>query len=140
VLDLGCGAGVPITQRLAEHHHVTGVDISGERLRLARQAVPGAEFVRADIGTFDPGPRRFDAVTAFYSISHTPRGTHASLFRRIASWLAPGGLFLASLGASGSADTVEEWLGVPMFFSSFDADGNRGLLRAAGSSWCATTW
>jgi SAM-dependent methyltransferase len=132
VLDLGCGAGVPITQRLAERHEVTGVDISAAQLRLAREAVPGAEFVRADIGTFDPGVHRFDAVTAFYSVSHTPRATHAGLFRRIASWLVPGGLFLGSLGASDSADTVAEWLGVPMFFSSFDADGNRRLLREAG--------
>jgi len=34
VLDLGCGAGVPSTVRLAECHRVTGVDISQEQLRL----------------------------------------------------------------------------------------------------------
>jgi SAM-dependent methyltransferase len=132
VLDLGCGAGVPNTRLLAERCRVTGVDISASQLRLARAAVPGAEFVQADIGGFNPGRRRFDAVTAFYSVSHLPRDGHAELFRRIASWLVPGGLFLASLGATGCPDAIEQWLGVPMFFSSFGADDNRRLVRDAG--------
>ena len=89
-------------------------------------------FVHADMERYDPGGKMFDAVTALYSVSHLPRSTHAGLFARIASWLEPGGLFLASLGAHGCADTVDEWLGVPMFFSSFDADENRRLLRLAG--------
>jgi 2-polyprenyl-3-methyl-5-hydroxy-6-metoxy-1,4-benzoquinol methylase len=28
VLDLGCGAGLPTTAKLAEHFNVTGIDIS----------------------------------------------------------------------------------------------------------------
>jgi SAM-dependent methyltransferase len=132
ILDLGCGAGVPNTKRLADEHDVLGVDISPRQIELARTAVPRAEFLCEDIGTFDPGRRRYDAVTAFYSISHLPRATHAALFGRIASWLVPGGLFLASLGATGCPDTIERWLGVPMFFSSFGADSNRRLLRDAG--------
>jgi SAM-dependent methyltransferase len=42
VLELGCGAGIPVTRRLAERHTVTGVDISEAQLRLAREHVPGA--------------------------------------------------------------------------------------------------
>ena len=67
-----------------------------------------------------------------YSFSHLPRVEHGALFERIASWLAPGGLFLASLGSRDSPDWTGEWLGVPMFFSSYDADTNRELLEAAG--------
>ena len=33
----------------------------------------------------------FDAICAFYSITHVPREQHALLLRRIASWLRPGG-------------------------------------------------
>jgi cyclopropane fatty-acyl-phospholipid synthase-like methyltransferase len=40
VLELGCGAGVPDTQRLASHFRVTGIDISAEQVRRARTAVP----------------------------------------------------------------------------------------------------
>jgi hypothetical protein len=48
-------------------------------------------------------------------------------------WLRPGGLLMATMGASDSPDIVEpDWLGVPMFFSHFDADTNREMVRRAG--------
>ena len=53
---------------------------------------------------------------------------------RVAGWLKPGGLLLATLGVDESPDWTGEWLGVPMFFSSYDADENRRLLRGAGLS------
>lgn len=134
VLDLGCGAGIPSTRRLAERFEVVGVDISEAQLDLARKNVPEATFVRADFSelTFPGGS--FDGIVAFYSISHVPRDEHARLFSRVAGWLKPGGLFLATLGAEDSPDWTGEWLGVPMFFSSHGADENRRLLHAAGLS------
>ncbi len=57
VVDLGCGAGVPTTARLAERFAVTGVDISAEQLLRARRLVPGARFVHADMTAFDPARR-----------------------------------------------------------------------------------
>jgi SAM-dependent methyltransferase len=131
VLDLGCGAGVP-TRRLAERFEVTGVDISEAQLALARADVPRATFLQADIAKLELEGGSFDAVTAFYAISHVPREKHADLFARIARYLAPGGFFLASLGARGSEDWTGKWLGVEMFFSSYDADSNRRLLGTAG--------
>ena len=132
VLDLGCGAGLPWTRRLAAGFDVTGVDVSAEQVRLARRNVPGASFLQADMATLEMPPESLAAVTAFYSVSHLPRDRHADLFRRIATWLAPEGLLLATLGATDSPDWTGEWLGVPMFFSAFDAAANRALLREAG--------
>ena len=40
VLDLGCGAGVPTTQELAQCFRVTGVDISARQVALAQQNIP----------------------------------------------------------------------------------------------------
>jgi len=71
-------------------------------------------------------------VTAFYSIAHVPRGQHGLLFRRIATWLRPGGHLLASLSCGGDDGTVDDWLGTPMFFSSHDTQTNRRLLAEAG--------
>jgi SAM-dependent methyltransferase len=132
VLDLGCGAGIPSTVMLAERFQVVGVDLSSEQLRLARKNVPRATFVEADLTSFDPLPGSFSGISAFYSITHVPREEHAELFSRIGNWLEPGGLLVASLGAEGSDDWTGEWLGVEMFFSSFDAEANRRLLREAG--------
>jgi SAM-dependent methyltransferase len=77
-------------------------------------------------------PASFAGVVALYAISHVPRDEHADLFRSVADWLQPGGVFLAVLGAGGLPDWTGEWLGVPMYFSSFDANTNRSLLAAAG--------
>lgn len=132
VLDLGCGAGVPSTRRLAERFEVVGVDISPEQIRRARVNVPAARFLCADLSELAFPPASFDAVTAFYSISHVPREQHAGLFVSIARWLGPGGLFLATLGAEEGAGWVGEWLGATTFFSSHDATANRELLRRAG--------
>jgi cyclopropane fatty-acyl-phospholipid synthase-like methyltransferase len=131
VLDLGCGNGQKIA-RIADGFDITGVDISEEQLRLARAELPDAKFVHADLAELDFPAGSFDAVTAFYSISHVPREEHAALFGKVASWLTPGGLFLPSLSANGTDDWTEEWLGVEMFFSGFDADTNRRLIREAG--------
>ena len=66
-------------------------------------------------------------------MTHVPRERHAELFEHIHSWLRPGGLFVASLGAADEpGDTEEDWLGVPMFFSHYDADTSRRLVKEAG--------
>jgi len=132
VLDLGCGSGEPSTKELAARFQVVGVDISEEQLRLASENVPNASFVHADISEVNFPRESYVGVTAFYSILHVPRDEHAELFRRIARWLRPGGLFLACLGTIGEEAWEGEWLGVPMFFSSWDAGTSRRLLREAG--------
>jgi ubiquinone/menaquinone biosynthesis C-methylase UbiE len=131
VLDLGCGNGDK-TARLAGRFDVVGVDLSQEQLRLARAAVPEATFVQADFAELDYPDGSFDAVTAFYSIMHVPRDEHPALFEKIMRWLRPGGLFLASMSTVGGPDRTEEWLGVQMFFSGFDAETNSRLVREAG--------
>ena len=134
ILDLGCGAGLPSTKELAQRFDVVGVDFSEAQIRLARENVPAANFICADFAELELPESSFDGIAALYSISHIPRHEHPALFVRITNWLKPGGLFLASLGAAASSDWTGEWLGVPMFFSSHDADANRQLLRDAGLS------
>lgn len=132
VLDLGCGAGLPSTKRLAERFAVTGVDISAGQIEAARRLVPDAAFIHADLLEVDFPGESFEGVTALYSIPHLPREEHGALFGRIARWLVPGGRFLAVLGSSDSPDWTGDWLGQPMFFSGYDAETNRRLLVDAG--------
>lgn len=132
VLDLGCGAGIPSTKALAERFKVTAVDISQEQLLRAQANIPRATFIHSDLAELDFPDESFDGITAFYSISHTPRDEHKALFDRVARWLRPGGLFLASLGAGDLPDWTGKWLGVEMFFSSHDAATNRQLLADTG--------
>ena len=130
VVELGCGNGTVETRELAARFALTGVDLSAEQLRRARERVPGATFVQADLTTvsFDEGS--LDAVCAFYVLNHVPRELLPGLFARIHGWLRPGGLFLATLGASDIEGWEGEWLGVPMYFSGHEPERNRELLSS----------
>lgn len=133
VLELGCGAGEPVARRLSERHRVTGVDLSPEQISRARTSVPDADFLIGDMTQLVFEPRSFDAVVAFYSIIHVPRTMHTDLFQRMGSWLRPDGLLLVTMGVEDAPGTVEEeWLGVPMYFSHFDAPTNRSIVQRAG--------
>jgi cyclopropane fatty-acyl-phospholipid synthase-like methyltransferase len=77
----------------------------------------------------------FDAIVAFYSIIHLPVGDQPALFRRIASWLKPGGAFMATLGSAAWTGTERDWLGVKgalMYWSHADAPTCRRWLEEAG--------
>jgi len=132
VLEPGCGAGVPETQRLAERFQVTGVDVSAEQVRRARTAVPQADFVHADFTALELEPESVDAVVSFYAFNHVPRELLASTFLRIHRWLAPRGLLMTALGTSDTEAWTGDWLGAPTFFSSYPPETNTRLVLEAG--------
>jgi SAM-dependent methyltransferase len=134
VLELGCGAGIPMTRRLIdEGFKVTGVDISPEQLALAGKNVPEANLILGDMTTLEFDDNSCDAVTAFYSITHIPRVEHPDLFILIFRILRPGGILVANLGKDDLPDSVEDdWLGKPMFFSHYDADTSEAMIRKIG--------
>ncbi len=133
VLELGCGAGVPCTQSLAQYAHVTGIDISAAQIALARQHVPTASLFQADMMELAFPPATFAAVVAFYSLIHLPRAEQAVLIKRLAQWLRPGGWFLVNLGIFNDPGSIEpNWLGATMYWSSYDAQTNLDLVRQAG--------
>jgi cyclopropane fatty-acyl-phospholipid synthase-like methyltransferase len=134
VLDLGCGAGVPVTQWLAQRFVVTGVDISARQLQLAREHVPGATLIKASMTEVDFPPEAFDAVVALYSIIHVPRTEQPMLVRRIHRWLKPAGGFFATWAVhawEGAEENWEGW-GAPMWWSHHDQETNLLMLQEAG--------
>lgn len=132
-LDIGCGAGLPVARELAKRFVVTGVDISGEQIRRARQYVPHATFIHSDIMAIDFPVASFDAVVSFYAIFHLPRNEHGRLFQNIARWLKPGGYLMATLAYQGEEANVEnDFHGVEMFWSNYGMDEYNIMLREAG--------
>jgi SAM-dependent methyltransferase len=122
-----------MTRALAEGRDVTGVDISATQVELARRNVPAATFVHADMTSMAFEPASFDAIVAFYSLTHVPRDDVPPLLSRIRDWLRPAGTFLATMGVEDDPGTIErDWLGVDMFFSHFSARKNRRLVEEAG--------
>ena len=134
VLDLGCGAGVPVTRWLAQRFAVTGVDLSAKQLEMARRLVPAARLLKADMTDLSFAPETFDAVVALHSIIHAPRAEHSALLGNIHSWLKPGGGFLATwaLGEWEGEESDWEGWGAPMRWSHHDGETSLELLRGAG--------
>ena len=133
VLDIGCGAGVPITQLLAARFTVTGVDVSREMIRLARANVPRASFVQSDITSVEFDDSTFDAVVAFFSLFHIPREDHPRLFRRIRDWLKPGGYLMCTLSLDSEAGyTEDDFFGAKMYWSNYGLSEYEEMLTGIG--------
>jgi cyclopropane fatty-acyl-phospholipid synthase-like methyltransferase len=132
ILDLGCGAGIPVAHELVTlNFRVTGVDASTGQIERARRNVTGAHFIQADMASVEFAPENFDAVVAFYSLTHLPKSEHALMIERLARWLRPGGKFLANFGAA-EGEWSEEWLGTTMFFSHHHPETTKRLVQDAG--------
>jgi cyclopropane fatty-acyl-phospholipid synthase-like methyltransferase len=140
VLDIGCGAGIPIARTLAQRFRVTGVDISGEQIRRARTCVPEGTFIQGDIMSVTFPPAGFDAAVAFYTLFHLPREEHSELLRRIYTWLKPGGYLLATLTfAAEAAYTEDDFFGVTMYWSNYGLDDYQAILTEIGFKLLETT-
>lgn len=99
VLDLGCGAGEPIAQWfIGEGFVLTGVDVSGAMLDIARRRWPGGDWRQADMRNLDL-PERFDGIVAWDSFLHlTPQEQRGAL-QQMARHMLPGGSLLFTVGS-----------------------------------------
>jgi trans-aconitate 2-methyltransferase len=96
VYDLGCGPG-NITRMLAERWpaaRVIGVDSSADMLTKARIEAPGVEFVEADLSHWAP-PQPAELV--FSNATMQWLGGHETLFPRLMSFVAPGGVLAVQM-------------------------------------------
>jgi SAM-dependent methyltransferase len=97
VLDLGCGAG-QLAQHLAVRGaiEVVGVDVSERMLGLARAEFPHPQVTYVHGAIEDVGfrPAQFDLVVSVLAFHYV--ADYAGLVRRIAGWLAPGGVLVYS--------------------------------------------
>jgi 2-polyprenyl-3-methyl-5-hydroxy-6-metoxy-1,4-benzoquinol methylase len=135
VLDLGCGAGVPVARALAaDGFAVTGVDLSQVQVERARRLIPGARFLRADATHVEFAAGSFDAVVCLYTLIHLPLDEQPALLGRVAGWLRPGGWLLATTGQRAWTGTEDGWLGgsATMWWSHADAAAYRGWIERAG--------
>jgi SAM-dependent methyltransferase len=131
ILELGCGQGLAARRIVDVGHCYTGIDISAEQLRRARDLVPEAEFRQADFTDIALEDESLDAVVSLYVFNHLPKADLPGLLQRIAGSLRPGGYLLATFGRSGAEGVQDDWLGVPMFFGSYTDEETCALLGDA---------
>lgn len=132
ILDIGCGASVPIDKLLIENgFHVTGIDISPEQIKLAKINNPTGKFIVKDMTEIDFPMDSFDAVVSFYAIFHIKREEHQNLFHKIFSFVKPNGYLLVTMGSS-EWEGIEEFHGVNMFWSHYGREKNLEIIKNAG--------
>jgi SAM-dependent methyltransferase len=91
VVDLGCGSGILAERLTAAGYDVLGVDSSPAMLEIARRRAPAAEFVEDSAADLEPPP--CVAVTAVGEVLGYTGADLDPVFARIATALAPGGVF-----------------------------------------------
>ena len=90
LLDVGCGTGAHTAAIAERGWSVTGVDISGDQLRLARGR--GVEVVRADAATLPFEDAQFDAAVSMWT--HTDIDEFDLVLREVARVLRPDAPFV----------------------------------------------
>jgi len=132
VLDVGCGAGIPVTRFLVDTgFEVTGIDISSKMIDLAMNHVPEASFFKQDMTSMTFSDGSFDGIVSFYSIFHVPREKHFFIFRNFFRILKKGGVTLFSLGSTSGEETAD-YFGADMFWSHYDPEESIKLVQKAG--------
>jgi predicted TPR repeat methyltransferase len=133
VLDLGCGTGLPVAKRLAEAGlAVTGIDESEVMLALARERVPGATFVRADMRSIGPEFGEFEGVTAFFSLLMLAKADIEAVLRAVRDRLRGAGLLAVAMVAGDFDGAPLEFLDVPVRLSAYPTDELAKLLASTG--------
>lgn len=137
VLDLGCGTGLPTARQLVEAGvGVTGVDLSAGMLARARENVPDADFVRADIADLiEGGPLAqggFAAVTAFFSLLMLPRTEIPFALGAIRDLLEPGGLLALAMVEADVDDVPIPFIGHTIRVSGYLRDELLQVVTGAG--------
>lgn len=103
VVDLGCGSGALLERigRARPASRLVGIDVEPSALKLAKQRLPAAEFVRGDLdrdaGAGEPLRGQADAVVCSEVLEHLE--APESALRLAAVLLQPGGRLVVTVPA-----------------------------------------
>ena len=98
VLDVACGTGVLFPDYLARNvGSLTGIDISPEMVKIAREKYPQIPVYCADVEAAEFG-KKFDCIMVYNAFPHFPDPAH--LIEVLSCLLKPGGTLTVAHGMS----------------------------------------
>jgi len=97
ILEIGCGDGRDAKEIIEFTPNYTGIDISKELIKLARQHVPNGNFEVADAVSYQYPTNSLDVVFAFASLLHLNKEEVSQVLEKVHVALRPGGIFFISL-------------------------------------------
>jgi len=130
-LDVGCGCTGRIVDLLLEQGYAAeGVDISGEKIRLARARNPEVDFHHQDICQWSL-PGTYDFISAWDSIWHVPLSQQEAVLSKLMQALNPGGVFIFSCGALDEPNEHrDDFMGPEVYYASLGINGFLDVITA----------
>jgi len=116
VIELGCANGRDAKYILTKTSDYLGIDFSEELIKIAKNNVPNAKFIVADMVNYEI-PINTDIVFAFASILHLKKQEFKKVLNNVYKSLKPGGIFyiLTINGKYKERENIEE-LGTRFYY------------------------
>ncbi len=122
VLDIGCGGSGRVVEELQKHDLViTGLDVSSEMIRFAKNKHPNIDFINADFIEWEARDK-FDLIVAWDSIFHAPKNMQEKVTTKMCGLLNTGGILLFTGGAY-AGEAAGKMEGVPFEYGSIGYSG-----------------
>lgn len=134
VLDIGSGPGYDAGY-LADKYSVTGLELSQRFFEIAKFENPDANFINADVITYELEKNKYKGIWARDSIHHIPEKYLDGVFQKMSDALVEGGI-LYLLVREGQGEVLEEersqYAKVEKFFHLFSASELEARAKKAG--------
>jgi len=135
ILDIGCGPGFDSAYFVSKGFCVTGIDLSKEMLKLAKEKCPRGEFKLIDFRKIEFPTNCFDGIFASCSLIHIPKKDVLSTLKLFYMVLKKGSvIYIALQGGKPEEIFLTEPLkpDEKIFLNVMDLREIKGLLEKAG--------
>jgi len=131
VLDIRCGAGVPIARYLIEQGcQVSGADSSSTMIKMCAHRFPEHQWHVADMRTLALD-RTFGGILAWDSLFHLSPGDQRGMFPIFRQHAAPGAMVMFTSGPL-AGEQIGSYQGERLYHASLDSAEYRKLLGENG--------
>lgn len=129
ILDAGCGTGKPVDSFLnGEGYQVIGIDLSENMIEKARALkLKNARFEKCDFLNYEDDTP-FDAIIAFDSLWHIDLKNQHKIYKKAASLLKCGGLFIFTHGRTHD-EREGKMFGQTFCYAALDAEEIKDNLK-----------
>ena len=98
IAELGCGTGTMTELLYDDGFDITGIDLSEDMLSLAREKVPGVDFLRMDMREFTLDKKQDAIISVADSVNYLESVDDlAKTLKCVRDALKPGGVFIFDL-------------------------------------------
>lgn len=134
LLDIWCGPGRDARYFVLQWYEVTGIDTSEKLLEIARQQVPTATFLLADMRTLSFDLGSFAGIWSCASLLHLPKVDVPATLQLRQQLLQSGGVIFVGVKAGTGEHMIQKdyYLGHEKFFAFYELPELTKLITDAG--------